>query len=252
MCARRGVWGLGRLVRPLLLRVRRGELEQQGARDLQRHRRAGRSRGGRLQRPDVLQRLGDGRPHDRPDRHGRGRRRVRGRAGERECVDPRRRRPDERVGLVQRRRRGRPAQGHDGARRDRPDRLRPGHRVGDGPDEHGRQHAPPQAPDRRRRHEWLGRVRPVHRVGWVRDRHVRRARRAHGHRRQRTRRRHVPAAARRAPGRCGNGRGLRDGRRWNGHVADPRPGLSRRPRRARSRSPASRRQPPSAAPRAGR
>ena len=57
-----------------------GSGEQQGARDLQRHGRARRPRGRGLQRPDVLQRLGDRRADDQPDRDRRGRRRVRARA----------------------------------------------------------------------------------------------------------------------------------------------------------------------------
>ena len=72
--------------------------------------------------------------------------------------------------LVQRRRRGRPAQGHDGARRDRPDRLRPRNGVGDGGHEHGRQHAPPQADDPRGRPERRGRVRSIGRMGRLRAR----------------------------------------------------------------------------------
>ena len=49
------------------------------------------------------------------------------------------------AGLIQRRRRGRPAQGHARrSRRLRPDRRRPRHRVGHGPDEHRRQHPAPQ------------------------------------------------------------------------------------------------------------
>jgi predicted extracellular nuclease len=51
------------------------------------------------------------------------------------------------------RRRRRAAQGDDRARRDRPDRHRPGHRVGVGAHEHGRQHAAPQGVGDRRRHE---------------------------------------------------------------------------------------------------
>ena len=134
VCALVGrVWGLGRLVRPLLLRVRRGELRNNKAVEIFNDTGAPVDlAAGAYNVQMFFNGIGDRRPHDQPDRHGRGRRRVRGRAGERECVDPRRRRPDERVGLVQRRRRGRPAQGHDGARRDRPDRLRPRHGVGDG------------------------------------------------------------------------------------------------------------------------
>ena len=81
--------GLGRVVRPLLLRVRRGLREQQGARDLQRHGRAGRPRRRRLQRPDLLQRHATAGADDQPDRDRRGRRRVRGRAHRPRTRDPR-------------------------------------------------------------------------------------------------------------------------------------------------------------------
>ena len=91
--------------------------------------------------------------------------------------DPGPGRPDERLGLVQRRRRGRAAEGHDGARLDRPDRLRPRQRSGARATQHGRQHAAPQADDHRGRPERRGRVRPGGRVGRVPDGHVRRPRR---------------------------------------------------------------------------
>ena len=67
--------------------------------------------------------------------------------------DPRPGRPDERRRLVQRRRRGRPAQGRHGddPRRRRPGRRRPGHGVGHRAGEHRRQHAPAQGGSRGRR-----------------------------------------------------------------------------------------------------
>ncbi len=63
----------------LLLRVRRGQQQQQGARDLQRHRR-GRSNLGTaatLQRPEFSNGGGHRRAHDQPHRHRGRRRRVR-------------------------------------------------------------------------------------------------------------------------------------------------------------------------------
>ena len=69
------------------------------------------------------------------------------------AADPRAGRPDERRRLVQRRRRRRPAEGRDDHRRDRPGRLRPRHRMGHRPHEHGRQHAAAQGDDRGRRLE---------------------------------------------------------------------------------------------------
>ena len=67
--------------------------------------------------------------------------------------DPRPGRPDQRLGLVQRRRRDRAPQGAATVDRlDRPDRRRPRHRVGHRADQHRRQHAAPQADRRGRRH----------------------------------------------------------------------------------------------------
>ena len=74
----------------------------------------------------------DRRADDQPHRHRRRRATSScSRSARRSRGDPRPGRPDERRRVVQRRRRGRAAQGHDGRRRDRPDRLRPRHRVGD-------------------------------------------------------------------------------------------------------------------------
>ena len=76
-----------------------------------------------LQHPDALQRQPAGDPDHQPDRE-RGQRRCLCRGtGVRRRGHPRPGRPDERVRLVQWRRRGRPAQGHDRARRHRPDRI---------------------------------------------------------------------------------------------------------------------------------
>ena len=154
--------------------------------------------------------------------------------------------PDEWLGLVQRRRRRRAAEGHDGARRDRPDRLRPRSGVGDGRHEHGRQHAAPQADDHGGRPERRGRVRPGGRVGRVPDEHVRRPRRAtatawSSRARRRSPCSRAPRARRRSPRRT----------RRHGHLADARPHLARARQRARSRSAASHRRAPSAARRAG-
>ena len=116
---------------PVLLRVRRG-LQQQGAGDLQRHGRAGRSRGRRLQ---VVKSFNGStrRPHDLPHRHrGRGDVYV---AGARPAAQPSSRRPistmgpgwfngDDAVVL------GRAARRN--ARCDRPDRRRPGTEWGSG------------------------------------------------------------------------------------------------------------------------
>ena len=113
-------------------RVRRGVEQQQGPRDLQRHRRPV-DLHRRLQRPGVLQRFQPSAPRYDP---------LTGtvatgdvfvvattRRGPRSS--PRRTRPTGRAG--QRRRRRRAAQGDDRNRRPRPGRLRPGHRVGHRP-----------------------------------------------------------------------------------------------------------------------
>ncbi len=68
---------------------------------------------------------------------------------------------------------------------DRPDRLRPRHRVGLGARQHRGQHAAPQGHGVRRRPERLGRLRPRPGVGRLRHRHVRRARGARRHLRHR-------------------------------------------------------------------
>ena len=103
----------GRAHRALLLGVRRGVEQQQGPRDLQRHRR-GRS----TWRPAATtSRCSSTAPrvrraHDQPHRVRRGRRRLRAGPERRERRDPRAGRPDQRLRLVQRRRRRRAAQGH--------------------------------------------------------------------------------------------------------------------------------------------
>ena len=67
----------GRAHRPVHLRVRRGLEQQQGARDLQRHRRDGRPRGGSYNVQVFANGAATADAHDRPHRHGRGRRRLR-------------------------------------------------------------------------------------------------------------------------------------------------------------------------------
>ena len=59
-------------------------------------------------------------------------------------------------------------------RRDRPDRLRPRHRVGHRAHQHGRQHHPPHRHRQRRRPERQRRLRPGGRVGGLRHQHPRR------------------------------------------------------------------------------
>ena len=71
----------------------------------------------RLQRADVLQRQRNGWTDDQPDRHGRRGRRLRPGPVGGERGDPGTGRPDERLRLVQRRRRRRAPQGHDRDRR---------------------------------------------------------------------------------------------------------------------------------------
>ena len=109
--------------RPVLQRVHRGHEQQQGARDLQRHRRIDRPRGRWLQHPDAFQRQPAGDPDHQPDRERGRRRRIRRGTVGGQRDHPRPGRPDERIRLVQWRRRGRPAQGHNRARRHRPDRI---------------------------------------------------------------------------------------------------------------------------------
>ena len=93
-------------------------------------------------------------PHDQPDGHGRRRRRLRARPGVGQRDDPRPGRPDERRGLVQRRRRRRAPQGHDRPRRRSARSASTPAPSGARPHEHGRQHPPPYGshlPGRRRR-----------------------------------------------------------------------------------------------------
>ena len=179
-CALVGAPGaLRRVVRPLLLRVRRGDEQQQGARDLQRHRRGDRPRDAAATTSRCTSTARDGRADDQPDRHGR--RPATCSSSRSRAPAPRSSpsgRPDERRRLVQRRRRGRAAQGDDDPRRDRPDRLRPRHRVGDRAARArpttrcaARRAIDGGRPERRRR------LRPVGRVGRLRHRHVRRPRR---------------------------------------------------------------------------
>ena len=109
------------------LGVHRGQQQQQGGRDLQRDRLLRGPGRRRLQRPDVLQRQPDGRPDHQPRGHDRERRCPRRRAVCGGCRDPRPGGPDQRVGLVQRRRRRPAPQGHHGHRLPRPGRVRSRH-----------------------------------------------------------------------------------------------------------------------------
>ena len=165
--------------RAVLLRVHRRNEQQQGAGDLQRHRRAHRPCGERLRDPDVLQWQPGCRPDHRPHGHGGVRRRLRGGAERRQPGDPRPGRPDERRGLVQRRRRSPAPQGRDGDRFDRSARLRPGDGMGHRPHQHGGQHVAPQGGHRGRRSGSERRFRSRGPVGRLRHRRLHRPRCAH-------------------------------------------------------------------------
>ena len=154
-----------------------GSSQQQGARDLQRHR----VRRSTSPTAATASRCSSTAPRvppdDQPHRDGRCRRRLRPRAVGGQRGDPGPGRPDERVGLVQRRRRHHAAQGDDGPRRDRPDRRStPAREWGTGltstADNTLRRKAGIEAGDA----NGVGRLRPVGAVGRVRERQRRRPR----------------------------------------------------------------------------
>ena len=165
--------GICRPDRALLQRIRRRIEQQQGTRDLQRHRGARDAYRG-IRRPDLRQRKPDGNGDDPVDRIDPERRCVRTRPqhGRRSCPHGRRSDDDE-LPLQRERRRGAP-QRRDNRRRDRADRHRPGRRMGNRRHEHAGQDAAPEGRRSGGRSQRRGRVRSRLPVGRLPDRHVRR------------------------------------------------------------------------------